>query len=95
MVGKLTSGITVKTDCSNIATLPTISFFLDGIEYQLTGADYVLKVTALGESECVMGIMSMDMPSGFNYIILGDVFMRKYYTYFDKNNNTVGFAPAA
>lgn len=92
IVTKLTDGITVNSDCSNNSTLPTISFFLDDIEYVLNPDDYVLKVTELGKSECVLGIMGSSFPTGFDYFILGDVFMRKYYTYFDKNNNRVGFA---
>ena len=35
--------------------------------------------------------MGSDFPAGFNYFILGDLFMRRYYSYFDKNNNRVGF----
>lgn len=95
LVNQITAGITVKPDCSNIDTLPTISFFIDGIEYQLEGSDYAMKVSALGQTECLLGIMAMDFPSGFDYFILGDIFMRKYYSYFDKNQNRVGFATAA
>lgn len=95
IVTKLTDGITVNADCSNNSTLPNISFFLDDIEYVLTPDDYVLKVTELGKSECVLGLMGSSFPSGFNYFILGDIFIRKFYTYFDKNNNRVGFAVPA
>ncbi len=38
--------------------------------------------------------MGSTFPPTFNYLILGDVFMRKYYSYFDGNNNRVGFALA-
>jgi hypothetical protein len=38
-----------------------------------------------------MGIMSMDLPDGFNYFIVGDVFMRPYATHFSRNDNTVSF----
>ncbi len=53
--------------------------------------DYVLKVTQGSDTQCVMAIMGQDFPAGFNYFILGDSFMRKFYSYFDKNNNRVGF----
>jgi hypothetical protein len=39
-----------------------------------------------------MGIMGAQFPEGFDYMIIGDVFMRAYPTYFDKPNNRVGFA---
>ena len=38
-----------------------------------------------------MGILPGDFPTNFNYFILGDSFMRKFYTLFDKQNNRVGF----
>ena len=38
-----------------------------------------------------MAIMGQDFPAQFKYFILGDSFMRKYYSFFDKNNNRVGF----
>jgi len=38
-----------------------------------------------------MGIASMAVPTGFDYIIVGDVFMRPYPTYFNRNDNTVTF----
>ena len=33
----------------------------------------------------------MDTPEGFNYIIMGDVFMRPYPTHFDYDKNEVTF----
>ncbi|TNV77903.1 hypothetical protein FGO68_gene6322 [Halteria grandinella] len=41
--------------------------------------------------ECVLGVIAQDFPANFNYFILGDSFMRKYYSFFDKKNNRVGF----
>lgn len=54
--------------------------------------DYVLKVSAFGATRCVLGLMSSaGFPEDFKYIIFGDLFMRRYYTHFDKGNNRVGF----
>ena len=36
----------------------------------------------------------MDFPAGFDYFIVGDVFMRKYPSYFNANDNTVSFQVA-
>lgn len=91
LVKPLIEGITVNDDCSGIDALPTITFQIDGIDYPLTPNDYVLKVTQGSDTECVLAVMGQDFPSGFDYFILGDTFMRKYYSYFDKKNNRVGF----
>ena len=90
IVDPLISGIDVATDCSNLDTLPDITFTIDTTDYTLTGTEYVLNV----QGECLLGIQSMAFPEGFNYFILGDVFMRKYPSYFNLNDNTVGFQVA-
>lgn len=94
LVKPLINGITVNEDCSGLENLPEIAFYIDNIEYSLTPNDYVLKVTQGSDTQCVLAVMGQDFPAGFNYFILGDTFMRKYYSFFDKNNNRVGFIPS-
>jgi len=80
--------------CKGIEELPDITFTIDNIDYVMTYKDYVVSVTSDGITECILGVMGSPFPPTFNYLILGDNFMRKYYSYFDKNNNQVGFALA-
>lgn len=87
----LLEGITVEQDCSNLDTLPNITFTFDAQEYVLTPADYVLKETVMSNTQCIMGIMGADLPDDFNYVIVGDVFMRPYPTKFNRDDNTVTF----
>lgn len=84
-------GITVEKDCSNMDTLPNLTWTIDSIDYTLTPSEYVLEMESMGSTECVMGVMGSDFGADFKYFILGDSFMRKFYSYFDKNNNRVGF----
>jgi hypothetical protein len=90
IVSELIDGISVKSDCSNLKDQPNLTFTMDGQDYELTPQDYVLQI----QGECLLGIQAMNVPKGFNYIILGDVFMRKYPSYFDLNDNTVSFQVA-
>lgn len=94
LVNELTKGIKVSRFCKGIESLPDITFTIDNIDYTLTYNDYVVQVTDMGITECILGIMGSTFPPSFNYFILGDVFMRKYYTFFDKENGRVGFAPS-
>jgi len=93
-INKIIDGITVDPTCAGIESLPDITLTIDTTDYVLTYNEYVLKVTEFGQTECVLAIMGQPFPAGFNYFILGDAFMRKYYTYFDKKNNRVGFVTA-
>lgn len=88
---KVLEGIVVDPDCSNYDKLPQIAIEIDGIEYPLDPIDYVLRIMKDGQEQCVVAIMPAIMPESFKYVILGDVFMRRYYSYFDVNQDKVGF----
>ena len=36
--------------------------------------------------------MGLDFPKGKEMLVLGDVFMRKYYSIFDREQNKIGFS---
>jgi cathepsin D len=79
-------------DCTKIDSLPTVTIVLNGKDYTLEGKDYVLNVSG----QCLSGFMGIDLPAGNPVkFILGDVFLRKYYSIYDAGSKRMGFATAA
>lgn len=78
-------------DCNTINQLPDVVFTIDKKKYTLPGKDTIIQ----SQSICLFAFMGMEFPPGGPQWILGDVFMRQYYTVFNYVDQTIGFAPVA
>ncbi|KAG9350356.1 hypothetical protein JZ751_026711, partial [Albula glossodonta] len=86
-VGASTSNGNSVVSCKNIGNMPEVTFNINGHAFTLSASDYVRKVRHYG---CLTGFDQ----SGSNLWILGDVFIRQYYSIFDRATNRVGLAKA-
>jgi len=77
-------------DCSKVNSIPDFTFTIDGSDYTLTAEDVVIQ----SGGTCLFAFMPLDIPNNPLWI-LGDVFMRKYYTVFNYEEKTVSFAKAS
>jgi len=80
-------------DCNKVPTLPDLTFYFNNKPYPIKATDYILNV----QGSCLSAFTPMDinLPDGGAIWIVGDVFLRRYYTVYDLGRNAVGFAEAA
>lgn len=57
----------------------------------MTPDDYVLHFKIDREDDCVIGIVPDNVDTGYT---IGQVFLKAFYTVFDRDNNRVGFVRA-
>ncbi|XP_012633780.1 pepsin A [Microcebus murinus] len=78
--------------CSALESLPNIVFTINGVQYPLPPSAYILQEDGV----CTSGFQGMNLPTASGELwILGDVFIRQYFTVFDRASNQVGLAPVA
>ncbi|KAJ8125361.1 hypothetical protein O1611_g8278 [Lasiodiplodia mahajangana] len=78
-------------DCALRDSLPDVTFKLSGYDFSISPYDYVLEVSG----SCISTFMGMDFPEPVGPLaILGDAFLRKWYSIYDLGKGTVGLAKA-
>lgn len=99
VVEKMTAGFgpgkQKQVDCSTLPSLPTLTFKFGGDSYVLKAEDYILQVAEGAKTVCIVGIMGLDLPPSLGEaFIIGDSFIKTFYTHFDVGGSRVGFARA-
>ncbi|KAM4038416.1 cathepsin E-like [Anomaloglossus baeobatrachus] len=80
-------------DCRHASKLPTVTFTIDNRDYTITPEQYVLKERTDKSSHCLTGFQPMDLTTKSGQLwILGDIFMSKFYSVFDREKDRVGLA---
>nr|XP_019586132.1 PREDICTED: gastricsin [Rhinolophus sinicus] len=80
-------------NCNSVQNMPTVTFIISGSQFPLPPSAYVLN----NNGYCRLGIEAtyLPSPSGQPLWILGDVFLKEYYSVYDMASNRVGFAYSA
>lgn len=88
-------GSSQQIDCNLIKTLPDYILTIDGKTYNVPATQYILTINQMGQTQCIVGFQATNFPPSFGTtMIMGDVFLKYWYTEFDVGNDRVGFALA-
>lgn len=80
-----------QVDCGSRDSLPDLTLNLGGTNFTLSPYDYTLEVSG----SCISAFTPMDFPQPIGDLaIIGDAFLRRYYSVYDLGRDAVGLAPA-
>jgi len=98
MINKMIYAVDVDADCKKYRakSLPNVELVIDDIKYLIPPESYVIRVEDGGQEMCLGGFRDLDLPKEKGPLwIAGDVFLRRYYSVYDRHALKVGLAEAA
>ena len=81
--------------CSIIKSFAPLDFKIDNVIYRLPASYYILKHTQFGKTVCAPGFQPLSLGKLKNFLLLGDSFLKAFYSVYDVGNKRVGLAAAA
>ena len=77
-------------DCAELDSIPDLVFTIQGIDFSVPARSAVFQ----SSRSCIFAVMGLDDFKPGTQWILGDVFMREYYTIFNYLDQTISLAKA-
>jgi len=97
LINSILAALNIRTqliDCALMKTLPDLVFVIDGTSYNLPADQYIIPMKEGEDIDCLAGFSPVDLGDLNPAIIIGDTFLKYYYSVFDVDNQRVGFAKA-
>lgn len=93
IISTILSMLNVQQDCSNYDSLPQFGLSFQGSILNLDKRDYVKRVATDQNVQCFHQFLPMTLSGPKkDIILLGDPFMKRYYTVFDRESLHIGLA---
>ena len=91
---KIKKDIEINDNCTGYEKAPTLSFEIHGQKYILKKEEYIRKYKnkTTGKVECEMLIEELDLDANDDVWLVGEMFINKYFTVFDRDTDSIHFA---
>jgi len=83
--------------CPDMSSMPSLTYYFGegaGTPFDVPPSLLINQLKIDGYDECMSTILGLEIPRRPNLIIAGDVFLRRWYSFFDGDRKQVGFARA-
>lgn len=93
IIQTLIAALDVKEDCSNYDMLPQLGLSFQKSMLSLDKRDYVKRVATDQSVKCFHQFLTLELEGPKkDLVLLGDPFMKRYYTVFDRESLNIGVA---